>query len=112
MAVGFGINQMLKRFFKTEAWERLKAVIDILLVATLIILLSLVVKGLGIAEEAGYYNIAYIICMPDDYVNVRQWPSTKGEPLGGLDSGHMIYLDGEEKNGFLHIINLLTTISP
>lgn len=48
---------------------------------------------------------AYIICMPGDYVNVRQFANTRGEPLGYLEAGDKVYLDGRKKNGFCHIVN-------
>ena len=39
----------------------------------------------------------YVLCRPDDYVHVRNLPSTKGELVGILDCGDWVETDMETK---------------
>ena len=59
------------------------------------------------ADEYGTDVIrAYAICTKDDYVNVRSKPGKTGTEIGRLDPGDMVLLDGQEKNGYMHCVNL------
>ena len=51
------------------------------------------------AEE----ETAYVFCV--DYVNVRQFPSKKGEEIGRFETGDVVHLDGKKRNGFLHCVD-------
>jgi len=93
----------MKKFFNAYFGVILKIVFEILALATIIFVL---VTGysFGYAEED--YTEAYVLCTPNDYVNVRPSPSTKGESLGYLYCGYKVYLDGKSRNGFLHCVNM------
>lgn len=45
---------------------------------------------------------AYIMCQPNDYINVRLRPTTKSESCGRYITGDSFYTDGHKQNGFLH----------
>ena len=49
---------------------------------------------------------AWIICTPEDYVNVRSGPSSKSESIGRFETGDRVTLDGKKRNGFLHCVGL------
>lgn len=97
----------MKRFRDTELWKYLRTAIEILLIAAVIYGAVQLYLSLGLSEaQADDYDditVGYVLC--DDYVNVRQFPNRKGEPLGRYETGTKVYLDGKQKNGFLHIID-------
>lgn len=79
-----------------------KPVIEIVFATIIILLLIFFCRSAGIAEKSDYTE-AYILCV--DYVNVRPFPNRKGEPVGRLESGDRVWLDGKKRNGFLHIVD-------
>lgn len=46
----------------------------------------------------------YILCQPDSFVNVREFPKKTGNVCGRLELGQEVETDGVKKNGYLHII--------
>jgi len=103
------------RFRNTELWKIIRTVLEILLITLAIYAIITACRWLGISEafaEDSYPGdesiIAYVICMPGDYVNVRPFPSTRHDRSGYLEAGDEIYLDGRKKNGFVHIVNAHT----
>ena len=104
-----------KRFRDTEVWKLIRTAIEILLIVAIIYGIVTAFRTLGISEafaEDSYpgneNEVAFVICMPGDYVNVRPFPSTKNERIGYLDPGEMVYLDGKKKNGFVHCVGMHT----
>lgn len=75
------------------------------------IILLLIVVGLlytmvnSRGEEA---PMAWVLCQPDSYVNIRTKPRKNASTCGQLYSGDYIFLDGISRNGFLHCINMST----
>ena len=90
---------------KRNRWVRI--LIDILLIAAVVLLIKAIARAEYEQDEDGTY-IAYVICMPGDYLNIRPFPSTKHEATGWLEAGDMVYMDGRKKNGFVHCIGLST----
>jgi translation initiation factor IF-1 len=58
----------------------------------------------GLCEET--IQQAWVICQPDSYVNIRERASGRSGVLGRFESGTPILTDGEEKNGFTHLVGL------
>lgn len=54
----------------------------------MIVIIMLVVSAYAFADDM------YILCRPDDYVNVRAFPSTNAETVGQLDCGDHVETDG------------------
>ena len=44
---------------------------------------------------------AWIVCKPNDYVNVREKASKKSAVVGFLECGDTVETDGKRKNGFI-----------
>lgn len=88
---------------KALAFDVFKVIVMFILIAILITGIIICLKDIGLAEE---YEEAYVLCMPDGYVNVRERPNKKGDPIGYLYVGDKVYLDGKKRNGFLHCVNL------
>ena len=66
--------------------------------------LSLLVAALlfcAVTAKADYTE-AYIICRPNDYINVRLKPSTHSDSIGRYEAGDKILLDGKQSKGFSH----------
>ena len=49
---------------------------------------------------------AWIICQPGDWIHARDRASTKSESLGMLVTGDRVTIDGKNRNGFMHVIDL------
>ena len=59
-----------------------------------------------ITHAAAEGMTAWVICQPEDYVNVREKPTTRCDSIGRKECGDMIITDGKEKNGFVHVVDL------
>lgn len=57
-------------------------------------------------EESPETYEMYVICMKNDYINIRMKPSTRSEAIGYLLCGDKVELDGKKKNGFLHLVGI------
>ena len=87
-------------------------ILEILLIALAVFIAISLYKGAGMAEEwdehEREYEIRYVICTKGDRVNVRPFPNTKNDPIGWLEPGDIVYLDGQRKNGFCHCVGINT----
>lgn len=92
-----------------------RIVITIIEVALIVIA---VIVGISLYQSAGFaeewdehereYEIRYAVCAKGDRVNVRLFPNTKNDPIGWLEPGDIVYLDGQNKNGFYHCAGVNT----
>lgn len=105
----------MKSFFDTDAWKWIRTLLEVLLIAAIItgfILLVSAVTNVGVAEEwdehEEEFELAWVICMKNDVVNVRQGASRSSCEIGRLESGTMVYLDGKKKHGYVHAVGLNT----
>ena len=83
-------------------WKALKAVVEFLLILAVVCAIAAVLESVSVAE--GTADEAYVLCT--DYVNIRSSPSRKGTAIGRFESGDVLWLDGKQKNGYLHCVNL------
>ena len=101
---------MKKRCFDTDAWRWIKTGLEILFLVAVIWGFVFMWNAFGFAyaeewdEHEEEYEIAWVICMKNDHVNIRQFASTKHDPVGQLYPGDMVYMDGKKKNGFVHCV--------
>lgn len=58
----------------------------------------LLVVGSALADSV------YILCQPDSFVYVRQFPKRGAETSGFAELGDELETDGVKRNGFLHVI--------
>ena len=96
---------MKKRFMDTEAWKILRTALEFILLVVLVCGVIFLVEGVAHMEE---YPVMYAICSKGDRVNVRPFANTGNEPVGWLEPGDPVYLDGQKKNGFYHCVGLNT----
>lgn len=61
-----------------------------------------IVLSIAAAEE-DTFDVVYILCQPDSYVNIRARPSSRSEETGYFQCGDSVKTDGKKKNGFLHV---------
>lgn len=54
---------------------------------------------------------AWILCQPNDWVNARAKASTRSQSEGRFETGDVITLDGKEKNGFVHVVDVSFEVS-
>lgn len=85
----------MKRFLIT--------LVEIAVIALAIIGIVSLVNSVSLAED---YFKAYVVCQPNDYINVRHEPSKKSEVVGYCMPGDWIRTDGKEKNKFLHVFGI------
>lgn len=101
-----------RRFWDTMAWRWIKTIIEILAIIAVIWGFIYAWTALGFAygeewdEHEEEYEIAYVICMKNDHVNIRPFPNKKQEPSGQLYPGDIVYMDGKAKNGYVHCVGL------
>ena len=57
------------------------------------------------AEGEETYD-CWVLCQPEDYVNIRKTPSRHGEICGWATSGMRFETDWQERNGFLHLVGV------
>lgn len=97
-----------KPFRETDLCKVLVLLIELVIIVAFIWFVVYVYRSLGFADAIadGETIEAYAICTPDDYVNVRSRPNKSGAEIGRLDPGDMVLLDGREKNGYLHCVDL------
>ena len=48
----------------------------------------------------------YVICMPNDRVNIRLGASRTSSSVGWCEAGDLVYYDGQTKNGYRHCVGL------
>ena len=96
----------MKRFRDTEAWKFIRTAIEILLIVAVVYGLILLYTnfGFGEAKSEESYEIRYVLCK--DYVYVRMSPNKKQEPIGRLETGDVVYVDGQRRNGYVHCVDL------
>jgi len=99
---------MRKRFRDTEAWKWIRLLLEIVVMAAMIWGAIRLYTSFGFASAYGdeYYEEAYVLCVPNDVVNVRRKPSRSSEVIGRFETGEKIWLDGKRKSGYLHCVNV------
>ena len=77
---------------------------EIAAIAAVIWFIILAAQSISFAEGYEDCEVRYVLCK--DYVNVRISPNKKQEPIGWLEAGDMVFLDGKQKNGYVHCVGL------
>ena len=72
--------------------------LEIALIALVIYAFITATNSIVLAEDL---TEAWVICQPDDYINVRMNPSKRSQPVGYAEAGDKIMTDMKVKNGFL-----------
>ena len=92
---------------RVEFWRRIViTVIEIAVIIFVVWMAILAAQKIGISEAHAddFYEVRYVICK--DYVNARETPNKKMEPIGRFETGDIVYTDGQKKNGYLHCVYL------
>lgn len=63
---------------------------------------AVLIVSTATADESGLWSV-WVMCQPDSYVNVRDFPKTKAREAGYVELGQELKTDGVTRNGFLHI---------
>ena len=71
------------------------------IIASILILIVLLPVYCFAAEEP-----MYVICMPNDRVNIRLGASRTSSSVGWCEAGDLVYYDGITKNGYRHCVGL------
>lgn len=71
-------------------------------IAAAVMLVVFILTGLSAGRSEERVQ-AWIICQPNDYINVREKAKKKSDVIGRMDPGDWIMTDGEKKNGFMHV---------
>lgn len=59
--------------------------------------------GSAVAEET-----YYVLCKPDSFVYVREFPKKNSEEIGFLYYGDSVEVDGKKRNGYWHVVGVNT----
>ena len=84
----------------------IKTIAEIVLIAIVIYVIVAVYTSLGFGEASAEeeYDTMYVLC--SDFVYARSTPNKKQEPLGRLEPGDEVLVDGRKKNGYYHCVDL------
>lgn len=72
--------------------------IEIILMVLVVYAVISIFDSVALSEEL---MEVYVLCQPDDFVNVRMNPSRKSQVVGYAECSDKILTDGKQKNGFL-----------
>ena len=87
-------------------WMCLWIAAETIVIALIAAVIMNLYMDLGFAEDAEiYYEEGYVLCMPEDYVNIRLGASRTSSEVGWKSPGDVVYLDGKERNGYLHCVD-------
>lgn len=59
----------------------------------------LLMIGAAVAEDF----TVYVLCQPNSFVNVRQFPNKGADVAGRVELGWQLETDGVKRNGFIHV---------
>ena len=59
---------------------------------------------LAVAEDS--FETVWVLCQPDSYVNIREYPSGRSVEAGYAECGYSLETDQVVKNGFIHVFPL------
>ena len=84
----------------------IKTIAEIVVIAIVVYVIVFLYTslGLGDAQAEDNYEIMYVLC--SDFVYARSTPNKKQEPLGRLEPGDEVVVDGRKKNGYYHCVDL------
>lgn len=84
-----------------ELKKYLKLLAELAMIALFILVLIWFFRDVAHAETK---TEMYVLCQPDSFLNVREFPKKTSNQIGYLMLGDKVTTDGVEKRGFLHII--------
>ena len=76
----------------------------VLLVIALTFILIAIFTSSAQSEDETF--TVWVLCQPDDYINVREKPSRKGIVCGRYDPCEEVITDGKIRNGYLHLVGM------
>ena len=77
-------------------------IIEFILVVILLSFAIFLLNDTGLAEGSG----VWVLCDPNSYVCVREYPRKTANAFGGITCGSRLQTDGKEKKGYLHVIEV------
>ena len=95
----------MKKFRDTEAWKLIRTFLQICLIVLFVLVIIRLWNALMATASADEVTTGYVICQPNDFVNIRRNPDKNSECVGMFETGEEIYLDGIKKNGYMHIVS-------
>lgn len=84
----------------------IKTIAEIVVIAIVVYVIVFLYTslGLGDAQAEDNYETMYVLC--SDFVYARSTPNKKQEPIGRLEPGDEVVVDGRNKNGYYHCVDL------
>lgn len=84
----------------------IKTIAELVVIAIVVYLIVVLCTSLGISEANAedQYETMYVLC--SDFVYARSTPNKKQEPIGRLEPGEEVTVDGRKKNGYVHCVGL------
>ena len=86
---------------KSELRKYLILIVELALIILFVVALIWFFRDVAHAETD---TEMYVLCQPDSFLNVREFPKKTSNQIGYLMLGDKVTTDGVEKRGFLHII--------
>ena len=84
---------------------------DVLKVAAMLLLYLLVMLALVCILDCSIAEEYYVLCRPESEVNIRERPKLKSGIVACYFFGDMVVTDGQEVNGFVHVVDINGEVS-
>ena len=83
-----------------------KILITLLEIALIVLVVYGLITALNSVTLGEELTEAWVVCQPDDYVNVRANPSKRSEAVGYAEAGDMVITDGTIRHGFIRVYGI------
>lgn len=68
-----------------------------------IVVALLIILGVMVYHDC-FADSVWVLCQPDSFVNVREFPKLKAKECGWCELGDELETDGIKRNGFIHVL--------
>ena len=78
----------------------------IVVIIEIIILAVIITFCLTLLREAGLAEDVWVLCDPDSFVCVREYPRKSSYAFGGVTCGMIMHTDGKTQKSYLHVVDV------
>lgn len=97
------------RYYTASLWKTKDLILMIFGILAIGIFLGVALSCFVVISTAEAEDVSYdcwVICQPNDYVNIRSGPGNRKEIVGYAGCGMRFRTDGRERNGYIHLVDV------
>lgn len=76
------------------------------IISAVMIALAFIFGAPCVSAETEIEVPCWVLCQPEDYINIRSGPGKRNEVTGYAESGMQFTTDLEERNGYIHLVGV------